>query len=92
LKINEGNKEHLVIHIKGLQQTLSERNARIAELEKQLTKSATTARTKREIKKAYVEGWKACANRLREITLKTALDLSEIRKEAWQIYTEGENK
>jgi cyclopropane fatty-acyl-phospholipid synthase-like methyltransferase len=88
----EANREELIIHIKGLQQTLTERNAHIAELEKQLTKAGMIARAEREVKKAYKQGWQACASRLMEITRKTALELSEVRKEAWQAYLEGENK
>jgi cyclopropane fatty-acyl-phospholipid synthase-like methyltransferase len=88
----EASREQLIIHIKGLQQTLTERNARIAQLEKQLTKAGMTARAEREIKKAYKQGWQACASLLMETTRKTALALSEVRKEAWQVYLEGENK
>ena len=92
MKNQEANREQLIIHVKGLQQTLTERNARIVELEKQFNKAGMTARTERAIKKAYKQGWQACASRLMEITRKTALELSEVRKEAWQIYLEGENK
>jgi hypothetical protein len=85
----EANKEQLIIHIKGLQQTLTERNARIAELEKQLTRAGKNARTERAIKKAYEQGWQACAYRLMAITHKTALELREIRKEAFDLYLKG---
>lgn len=88
----EANREQLIIHIKGLQQTLTERNARIDELEKRLTKSGLTARAEREVKKAYKQGWQACASKLMEITRLTAFQLSEVRKEAFRVYLEGENK
>ena len=88
----EANREQLIIHIKGLQQTLTERNVRIAELEKQLTKAGMTARAERDIKRAYKQGWQACANQLMDITRKTALELSEVRKEAWKLYLDGETK
>ena len=88
----QGNREDLIIHIKGLQQVLTERNARITELEKQLSDAGKTARVEREVKRAYKKGWQDCAGLLMEITRKTALDLSKVRKEAWSLYLEGENK
>ena len=83
-------REDYIVHIEGLQATLTKRNVRIAELEKQLKDAETTALESRAVKKAYKQGWQACASRLMDITRKTALDLSEVRKEAWRVYSEGE--
>lgn len=88
----EANREQLVIHIKGLQQTLTERNARIAELESKLTKQGSKIQVEMAVRKAYKKGWTDCAGKLIDVTRQTALQLSEVRKEAWKIYTEGELK
>jgi tetrahydromethanopterin S-methyltransferase subunit G len=90
--MNLDSREDYIVHIEGLQATLTKRNARIAELEKQLKDTETEALQSRAVKKAYKQGWQACASRLMDITRKTAFDLSEVRKEARRIYLEGENK
>ena len=86
------NRESLLIHIEGLQATLTKRNARIAELEAKITKNGQKIQTKLAIRKAYKKGWTDAAAKLLDITRQTALELSKVRKEAWRVYTEGENK
>ena len=88
----EMNRESLLIHIEGLQATLTKRNARIAELEAKITKNGQKIQTKLAIRKAYKKGWTDAAAKLLDITRQTALELSKVRKEAWHVYTEGENK
>lgn len=90
--MNLDSHEQLIIHIEGLQATLTKRNARIAELEQQYAKANKNILLDKAVKKAYKQGWQACAARLMEITRTTALELSEIRQEAWRAYSEGENK
>ena len=88
----DANRESLLIHIEGLQATLAKRNARIVELEAKITKQGGKIQTELAIRKAYKKGWTDCAGKLIDITRQTALQLSEVRKEAWRIYSEGEMK
>ena len=88
----EMNRESLLIHIEGLQATLTKRNARIAELEAKITRDGKKIQTELAIRKAYKKGWTDAAAKLLDITRQTALQLSEVRKEAWRVYTEGENE
>lgn len=86
----ELNRESLIIHIKGLQQTLTERNERIAQLEKQVSQLKLNPVTEAATRKAYKAGWKACAGQMMEVTRTTARALSEVRKEAWELYLKGD--
>ena len=88
----EMNRESLLIHIEGLQATLTKRNARIAELEAKVAELKNNPEAAVSKKRAYQEGWKACAAHLMETTRKTALELAKIRREAFNLYLEGENK
>ena len=78
------------VHINGLQATLTKRNERIAELEKQLSSEGTSKRQARNIHKAYQKGWIACAGHLMETTRRTALELGKVRKDAFRLYLDGE--
>lgn len=84
--------EALHIHIEGLQATLAKRNARIAELEAKVTKQGSKIQTEMAVRRAYNKGWKDCASKLAETTRLMALQLREVRSEAWRVYSEGENK
>jgi hypothetical protein len=86
----EKNIEALHIHIEGLQATLTKRNARIAELEAKLADPELINNV--AVKRAYRNGWKACAGRMMEASKETALLLKEIRKDAFEIYLEGDRK
>ena len=86
----ELNRESLIIHIEGLQSVLAKRNARIAELEALVAKIQKNPIASAAEAKAYKKGWKDCAGELMEITRKTALDLSSIRKDAFKLYLEGD--
>lgn len=88
----EMNRESLLIHIEGLQATLAKRNARITELEAKITKQGSKIQTEMAVRKAYKKGWTDCAAKLADIARTTALQLREIRSEAWRFYTEGEQK
>lgn len=88
----ELNIEALHIHIEGLQATLTKRNARIAELEAKVTELKDNPLAGVSKERAYREGWKACAGHLMETTRKTALELGKVRKEAFRLYLDGDNK
>ena len=88
----EMNRESLIIHIKGLQQTLTERNARIVALEAKIAELKDNPEAAFSKQRAYKEGWKACAGHLMETTRRAALELGEIRKDAFKLYLEGDKK
>lgn len=85
----EEKMEALQIHVEGLQATLTKRNIRIAELEKQVESLKKNPMASAAEKKAYRQGWRDCAGKMMEITRMTSLELSKIRKEAFEIYLEG---
>lgn len=85
------NREALLIHIAGLETTLARRNARIAELEAKLTDPKVMDKElDRKLKAAYNRGWKECAAKLMEATRKAAVELSKVRKDALNVYLEGD--
>jgi predicted nucleic acid-binding Zn-ribbon protein len=88
----ENNLEALHIHIEGLQATLTKRNARITQLEAQVSELKMNPEAGAKETKAYKAGWKACANHLQDAARKMAYELREIDKEAFKIWLEGENK
>ena len=88
----EMNRESLLIHIEGLQATLTKRNARIAELEARVAELKNNPEAAISKDRAYREGWKACAGHLMETTRKTALELGKIRKEAVRLYLDGDKQ
>ena len=90
--MNIETKEQLIVHIEGLQATLTKRNARIEELEAEVQRLKHSPRNKDAERKGYKQGWKDCASQLMEITRKTALELREIRREAFELYLDGDKK
>ena len=83
--------EALKIHIEGLQATLTKRNARIAELEAKLAEPVDVPeKVDKMVKNAYKRGWQDCARLMMEATKDTAQVLSKIRKDAFNLYVEGE--
>ena len=78
------DRESLVVHIEGLQATLTKRNERIAELEAQISNGTLTDREK---KKEYKRGWEACASEMINMTNQAAQALGKIRKDAYKIYS-----
>lgn len=82
--------EALVIHIEGLQATLTKRNARIKELEAKLSEPIDLPeKFQKLLDKSYKKGWKDCANLLIENTRNAALELGKIRKDAFRLYIDG---
>lgn len=86
----ELNRESLIIHIKGLQQTLTERNEKITRLEAKL--NAPEIINDAAVKKAYKRGWQDAASSMMELSMDAARSLRKIRGEAWAVYLEGEHK
>lgn len=86
------DKESLIIHIEGLQATLTKRNERIAQLELQVETLKNNPASSANEKKAYKKGWQDCANHMMESTREMARKLSDIRKEAFGLYLDGDRK
>ena len=82
-------KEAHLIHIRGLEATLTRRNEWIEELE---TRLSTRAVENTALNRAYKDGWKDCAAKMMDITHKAALDLRELRADAFELYLEGDRK
>jgi hypothetical protein len=80
--------EHLVAHIVGLEATLTKRNKRIAELEA-IIADANYVNDPR-LRRAYKEGWKDCAGLIMESTAQAARELGKVRKDAFEIYLQGD--
>lgn len=84
------DREDLIIHIKGLQAVLTERNETIARLEAKLQSPELLEQA--ETKKAYKKGWQDAANSMMNLSIDAAKSLRQIREDAWKIYLEGEQK
>lgn len=85
-------KEKHLIHIRGLEATLADRNKQIAELRAEVERGQSSRAVQDKVDAAYKRGWKDCATGLMETTRKAALGLREIRKEAFEIYLEGDQR
>ena len=86
----EQNIERLHIHIAGLEATLTRRNETIAKLELDNKNLKVNPITDAEYKKAYRNGWQACARHLMEVTRKTAVELGKVSSDAWKLYLNAE--
>lgn len=82
--------EHLIAHIQGLQATLTQRNATIEKLRQDLGLAESGEPNEKALNKAYKRGWEDCALRLENVTRDAAVSLGRIRKNALDIYYEGE--
>jgi len=83
-------REALLIHIEGLQVSLTKRNQRIAELESERIGEGDTPAMQQRIKKAYKSGWQDAAQELREATDDAARGLRNINATAWEVYLKAE--
>lgn len=86
----EKNLESLHIHIEGLQATLTKRNARITQLEAQVTELKMNPEAGAKETKAYKAGWKAAADHLKSAANKMAYELREIDKASFKVWLEGD--
>jgi hypothetical protein len=85
-------RENLIIHIEGLQATLTKRNKRIAELEAMLAGEGQDERQQRALDRARKEGWQACSEHLMSVTAEAARQLGKVRRDAWDLYLEKERE
>lgn len=82
--------ERLMIHVEGLQVTLTKRNEQIARLQAKIVHLEEGTATNAEIAKAFGKGWKACAERMMSATHEAKMSLEKIRGEAFQQSMQGE--
>jgi len=86
----EQNIENLHIHIEGLQATLAKRNIRIAEMQEDVANP--NPRQERAIKKAYKDGWRACAEELMSETATATNALTLLRSQAFESLLKNEKR
>ena len=84
-------REALLVHIEGLQTSLTKRNERIAELENKIAGEGESEVLVRMQNKAYKAGYKACASNLMRVKQDTINTLSALRDEAFKEYLVGDN-
>jgi len=84
-------REALLVHVEGLQVSLTKRNQRIAGLEAKLADEGESELLQRAKNRAYKEGYKACASQLMDTTRKLKEALSTATESAFQQYLAGDN-
>jgi phage protein U len=77
-------------HIEHLQDVLSKRNAEIDRLLKRVEEAETGEPNQLALGKAYRRGWQEAANHLMSTTQTAARALGAVRKDAFDIYLQGE--
>jgi hypothetical protein len=82
--------ERLMIHVEGLQVTLTKRNEQIARLQAKIVHLEEGSATNVEIVKAYGKGWKACSDLLAREANEAVNVLQRIRSAAFQQSLHGE--
>jgi len=75
-------RDNLIVHIEGLQATLTKRNARIAELEAFIAGEGKEERDERALKNAYKKGWNECAMAMGNGAQAAIVALGNLRREA----------
>jgi hypothetical protein len=86
----EQNIENLHIHIEGLQATLAKRNLLIANMKEDVANP--DPRHERAIKKAYKDGWRACAEKLMSETATATNALTLLRSQAFESLLKNEKR
>ena len=79
-------------HIEDLQSSLTKRNAQIEGLSARLEEALTGEPNQKALAAAYKRGWKEAAQHLMTTTASAAQALGTVRKEAWAIYLQAENR
>ena len=79
-----------VVHIESLQKALTRRNQEIERLTERLEAGEESEYAKAQYDKGYKAGFKGAASSLMETTRLAALDLRKVRKDAFEIYLEGD--
>ena len=82
--------ERLMIHVEGLQVTLTKRNEQIVRLQAKIVQLEEGTATNAEVTKAYGKGWKACAEAMASAAHDAANVLHGIRSAAFRQSSEGE--
>jgi len=75
-------RDALIVHIEGLQATLTKRNARIAELEAIVNGDKDNPKAAKAIRDAYRDGWQSCAYKIANETQGLVSALQSARKVA----------
>jgi hypothetical protein len=79
-------------HIEDLQATLTKRNTQIERLTEQLREAETGEPNQTALALAYRRGWKEAAEHLMSATQTAARALGAVRKDAFQIYLQSDQK
>ena len=79
-------------HIEDLQASLTKRNTEIERLSARLEEALTGEPNQKALAAAYKRGWKAAADQLMTTTQTAAVALGQVRKDAWNIYLQAENR
>ena len=82
-------REALLVHIEGLQVSLTKRNQRIAELEELIAGEGASSFMQQRLEAERKRGWEECAHQLATITQDAARNLGRIRTDALRIYYEA---
>lgn len=84
------DREGLIVHIEGLQATLTKRNKRIEELNQRVIDAENGDLPKAALERAYKDGWEACAGSLMETARIGAQALGKVRRDAFEVMLEAE--
>ena len=79
-------------HIEDLQVSLTKRNTEIERLSVRLEEALAGEPNQKALAAAYKRGWRAASNLLMTTTQEAALALGQVRKDAWNIYLQAENR
>ena len=79
-------------HIEGLQAKLTERNTQIERLTARLEEALTGEPNQKALGAAYKRGWSEAANGLMSATHDAARALGQVRKDAFQIYLQSQER
>lgn len=90
LTIEIDGRESLIAHIEHLQKKLTERNAKIEELEARINAGEGSEFEKRTQEMGYKRGWIECAGTMMSATRKVTQELESLHKSAFQQYLAGD--
>ena len=82
-------KQKHLIHIRGLEATLADRNKQIADMRAELQEISESETVKKEVDAAYKRGWQDCAIRLAKEIYQARQALSAVKAKTYDAYAEG---
>src|SRR5690625_3727811 len=85
-------KQKHLIHIRGLEATLADRNKQIADMRAELQEVRESETVKKEVDAAYKRGWQDCAQRLMDVTRAAELATQNLGDQVFDVLLEGERK